>query len=540
MVQVRRTGGNSFRERPEARIGRSQFNRSHSVKTTFDGGELVPILVDEVLPGDTFTLRMNGFCRIFSPLKSPIMDNIELETFFFFVPTRLVWDNWEAFNGAHDAAGAQDTDYTIPIIESGLTIDQSNSFDRLADYFGIPYGLVTGSNNQINSLPFRAYNLIYNEWFRDQNLIDELTVTTGNGPDSPATTIYQVRKRAKKHDMFTSALPYLQKGDDGTIPLTGTAPVTGIGVANQTWATGPVTSFETGVGSQSYLSYKNAASTDSNQRIFLEEGTDSNPNIYADLTGVSIDINVMRQSLAIQRLLEIDARGGTRYVELIKAHFGVTSPDFRLQRPEYLGGGKSYINVTPVAQTAEGTTNPNVGQLLGVGAGSLTSGHGFAKSFVEHGYIIGLVNARADVTYQQGLDKMWSKSTRYDFYVPALANLGEDAIRQRELYVSNTTADDNVFGYQERWYDYRNKKSHISGKFRSDATGSLDIWHLAEDFGTPPALSQTFVEDQTATVMGRVTAVPAEPDFVLDAFMDYKCARPLPVYSIPSLTTMRF
>ena len=529
MVNVRRTSGHSFRERPQVRIGRSQFNRSHGLKTTFDASYLIPILVDEVLPGDTFTLKMNGFCRIFSPLDAPIMDNIELETFFFYVPNRLVWENWEYFQGAHDAAGAQDTDYTIPVFATGSATPDSDgaagSAALLQSYMGLPDGLSHTNGPDVNVLPFRALNLIYNEWFRDQNLVAELTVSKGNGPDSSA--LYGVRKRAKKHDYFTSCLPYLQKGEDVTIPFYGQAEV---------WS-----DLSSGQQPSVYLNpdasgpgYMLLDSDSAQVDISASSGLASSV-LYAELSTVSggISINELRQSVAIQRLLETDARSGTRYTEILKAHFGVTAPDYRLQRPEYLGGGKSYINVSEVANTSA-TATEDQGELRGIGRGTIT-GHGFAKSFVEHGYIIGLICARGDLTYQKGLDRMWSRQTRYDFYMPALANLGEQAVLNKEIYVSNVAAtDDAVFGYQERWAEYRFAHSRLSGLFRSDADGSIDFWHLSEDFGSLPSLNQTFIED--ATPMSRVTVVDTAHDFMLDAWFDYKCARPLPVFSVPSLT----
>lgn len=530
MTQLRRKGGNDFRETPEARIGRSTFDRSHTLKTTFDASQLIPILVDEILPGDTMTCKIDGFIRIFAPLKAPIMDNIEVETFFFFVPTRLIWENWEKFNGAQDDP-ADSISFTIPSFSSANVWDDGNDTEKLASYFGIPDGLDT-QYNPINALPFRAYALIYNEWFRDENLIDSETVRLTDGGEA---FDYSILKRAKRHDRFTSCLPWTQKGTGVAIPITN-APLVGIGVADQTPSQDPAGSaWETG-GVQTY------GRAWTSTEIWIESdgaGPTALPLMFADNSAVGITVNQLRESVAIQRLLEMDARGGTRYVEHIKSHFGVTSPDFRLQRPEYLGGGKSFVNVSPIAQTAEGTTNAEVGTLAAVGAGSLSNGHGFGKSFTEHGYVLGIISARGDITYQQGLEKMWSKSTRYDFYVPALANLGEDAVLNRELFISNVQAtDDAVFGYQERWYDYRTKMSMLTGKFRSAISGTLDFWHLAQNFGSLPTLAQTFIED--ATPMARITAVSGEPDFIADLRFDYRCARPLPVYSIPSLTTIRF
>ncbi len=529
MVEIRRPEKNRFREQPAVNIGRSQFDRSHGLKTTFDASFLIPILVDEVLPGDTFTCRLNGFARIFSPLDAPVMDNIELETFFFFVPTRLLWTNWAAFNGEHDAAGAQDTSYTIPVMNSGLVVDhdiehKASDVKYLAAYLGLPDGLASTSIN-VSALPFRAYNMIYNEWFRDQNLTDEVVENTGNGPDT--VTVFKIQKSAKKHDYFTSCLPYLQKGTAQTVALTGTPRLETSRVAGEDlaiWSTG-LTDYQQLDAGATFVDVSVTSGTVA-ERMFVDLSTSG-----------SVDINALRQSVAIQRLLERDARGGTRYTELIKTHFGVTSPDFRLQRPEFLGGGKSFITVSPVANTST-TATEDQGELKGVGSGVI-SGHGWAKSFTEHGYIIGLMRARGDITYFQGLDRMWSRSTRYDFYIPALANLGEQSVLKKEIWVSNSAGtDDAVFGYQERWAEYRHKQSRLIGNFNPDVTGALSFWHLAEDFSSVPSLNTTFIED--ATPMTRVTTVSTEPDFIADIWFNYKCARPIPVRSIPSLMDGRF
>lgn len=528
MVNVRRPRGRLFESGPEVRIGRSQFDRSHTLKTTFDADYLTPIYVDEVLPGDTFTCDLYGFARVFSPLLSPVMDNIEVETFFFFVPTRLLWDNWEYFQAEHDQKGAQDTTYTIPAWQHATVVAQ----DSLAGHMGIPVGL-DSTAVVVNALPFRAYKFVYDEWFRDQGSIDSATFSTGNGPDTSSygASGGHLHKSAKKHDYFTSALPYLQKGTAQEVALSGRVYV------------------ETTQAAGNNIAIYNATTADIREldsdaaRVDVSATTGSAAQqLYADLEdNGTVDINALRQATAIQRLLERDARGGTRYVESIWAHFGVRSPDYRLQRPEFLGGGKSYINVSPVANTSGVDSTVSVsgndeiqGELRGVGTGVI-SGHGWAKSFTEHGYVLGIIRARGDVTYFQGLDKMWSRTTRYDFYIPALANLGEQAVLNKEIWVSNSSAtDDGVFGYQERWSEYRYKQSRVQGKFNPDVSGALSHWHLAEDFSALPTLGQTFLESNTP--MSRVQAVTTEPDFALDLRFNLKCARPIPVYSIPSLS----
>ncbi len=529
MVQVRRGPRQEYKG-PDATIGRSQFNRSCGLKMTFDVSYLYPIFVDEVLPGDTMTMKLNGFARIFSPLDAPVMDNIELETFWFFCPTRLLWDNWAYFNGEHDSAGAQDTDYTVPVLATGWTVDHDNvkTGHGLAAHMGLPEGLATADVDDVISLPFRMYNRVYNEWFRDQNLTDELTMKTDNSVDTVAT--YAVMASNKKHDYFTSALPYLQKGTAITANV-GIIPDTTVGKEWPTFMSDPA-----GSGTMTETPLVTASATQTSN-VYIKGGTGTpavDENMAWDSPNLvgSIDINALRQGVLIQRLLERDARGGTRYVELIKTHFGVTSPDFRLQRPEYLGGGKSFINISPVANTSA-TASEDQAELRGIGTG-VVSGHGWAKSFTEHGYIMGIVRARGDLTYFQGLDRMWSRSTRYDFYIPALANLGEQSILNKEIWVSNSAGtDDAVFGYQERWAEYRMKHSRLVGVFNPDVTGALSHWHLAEDFSALPALATAFVND--ATPMSRVTTVDSEPDFLLDVWFDYRCARPMPVTSVPSL-----
>lgn len=535
MVQVRRPQRHVYRA-PEARIGRSQFNRSHGLKTTFDASRLVPFFCDEVLPGDTMTLGVNGFVRIFSPLDAPVMDNIECDWHFFFVPNRLVWDNWQYFQGEHDDAGAQDTSYTVPVLASGMTVDHDNgtAAANFLAYWGLPHGLQTGQVS-VNCLPMRGYNLIYNEWFRDQNVTDSVTVDTGNGPDPSGE--FALRKSFKKHDYFTTVLPYLQKGTAEVAVLTPES-------AEVTSPSGVAVGGAPSVYSDNVGAYR-LLDADMAQVDLSGTAGSSSTVLYADLTDVGVNINTLRQSLAIQRSLERDARGGTRYTEIIKSRFGVTVPDYRVQRPEYLGGGSCWINITPVANqsdigsaTSASGADQYQGKLHGIGTGVMRGG-GFAKSFTEHGYIIGIIRARGDLTYFQGLDRMWSRSTRYDFYEPDLAHLGEQSVLNKELFISNSSGtDDAVFGYQERWAEYRTKKSMLTGKFNPDVTGALSHWHVAEDFASLPTLNSTFLQDQTP--MSRVTTVTTEPDFVADVWFEYKCARPLPVFSIPSIMPLRF
>ena len=497
-----------FSQVPKAEIQRSSFNRSHGGKTTFDADYLVPIFVDEALPGDTFNLRMNAFARLATPIK-PIMDNMYLETFFFAVPNRLLWENWEKFNGAQEDPDSS-TDYLVPVVTA-------TNFDvhTLFDYFGLPINIAAGVS--FNAFHSRAYNLIYNEWFRDQNLQDSVHMDIGDGPDDPAN--YVLLKRGKRHDYFSSALPWPQKGDAVPVPIGDKAYLAYDGILDS-----DVNVYSTVSGNYQELDAPSQVQVDSTTGGF------GNNTLYADLADATgATINSLRQAFQIQRLLERDARGGTRYTEIIKAHFGVTSPDARLQRPEYLGGGSSPVNISPVPQTSESNTTDQ-GNLAAFGTASF-SGHGFSKSFTEHSVIIGLVNVRADLTYQQRVDRMWSRQTRYDFYWPALSHLGEQTILSKEIYFDATANDEDVFGYQERYAEYRYKPTNITGLFRSAATTSLDVWHLSQEFSSRPSLNATFIESNTP--VDRVIAVPSEPHFIMDMFFNYKCARPMPLYGVP-------
>ncbi len=534
MVQVRRGRTHQY-QGPDANVGRSQFNRSHGLKTTFDASWIYPIFIDDVLPGDTMTMSMDGFARIFSPLDAPLMDNITLESFWFFIPNRLSWANWIYFQGEHDAAGAQDTTYTIPVINTGLTVDHTGQDGHaLAAWLGLPEGLLSSSVDDLSCLPLRCYERVINEWFRDQNLTDEDAYTTDNGPD--AISGYSIKKSNKKHDYFTSALPYLQKGTAQTVALSGSATV-----VSPAGAGTDITVYSTTSTNHHKL---DAGATHVDMSATTQ--TEATGGLYADLSdtftggaAASVDVNALRQAIMIQRSLEIDARGGTRYVETLKSRFGVTSPDFRLQRSEFLGGGKSFINVSPVANTSAVDSTVSVsgsdeyqGELKGVGTGVI-SGHGFAKSFTEHGYILGLIRARGDLTYFQGVDRHWRRSTRYDFYEPSLAHLGEQSILNSEIFVSNDANDDAVFGYQERWSEYRQMRSKVTGHFNPEVSGALDHWHVAEEFGSLPTLSTSFIND--ATPMDRIVSIPSVPDFLLDVWFNYKCARPIPVFSVPNI-----
>jgi hypothetical protein len=512
---------------PHADIPRASFDRQFTHKTTFDAGNLVPVYVDEVLPGDTFNLKMTAFARLATPIN-PIMDNMHLDTFFFFVPNRLIWNNWQKFMGEQVNPG-DSISYVVP---QQVSPAGGYAVGSLQDYMGLPtVGQVTAGSTVSHCAFFtRAYNLIWNEWFRDENLQNSVTVDKGDGPDT--VTNYTLLRRGKRHDYFTSALPWPQKGGTAvTLPLGSSAPIKANFDGTTPTYFSVLASNNTPVQPYAVASVKIAGGG----QIL---GTPNTP-LYADLSqATSATINQLRQSFQIQKLLERDARGGTRYTEIVRSHFGVISPDARLQRPEYLGGGTAPIVINPIAQTSAtgvtGSTTPQ-GDLSAVGT-VVANQHGFTQSFTEHGVIIGLACVRADLTYQQGLSRMWSRSTRYDFYFPAFAMLGEQPVYNREIYVTGTATDSNVFGYQERWAEYRYKPSQISGLFKSTSAGTIDSWHLAQKFTSLPTLNSTFIQENPP--VDRVVAVGAAANgqqFILDSFFACRTARPMPLYSVPGL-----
>jgi hypothetical protein len=534
MFHNKSVDAHNFAMVPRADIPRSRFSMQKTLKTTFDSGFLVPIMCEEVLPGDTFNVNVTMFGRLATPIF-PVMDNLHMDSFFFFVPNRLVWNNWVKFMGEQENP-SDSISYTIP---QQVSPAGGYAIGSLQDYLGLPtVGQVGGGNTVSHSaLPVRAYNLIYNQWFRDENLQSSRVVDKGDGPDASPSTHYTLLRRGKRHDYFTSSLPWPQKGGTAvTLPLGTSAPVNLVPYTTNTNSM-LIQRASTGVDATGTLKVGGSG--------IFEDGTSTpsviNPNgrLFADLSAATAaTINQLRQSFQIQKLLERDARGGTRYTEILRSHFGVTSPDARLQRPEYLGGGSTPINISPIAQSSgtglTGQTTPQ-GNLAAMGT-YLANGHGFTQSFVEHGYVIGVVSVRADLTYQQGLRRHWSRSTRYDYYFPAFAMLGEQAILNKEIYVRGDSNDNNVFGYQERWAEYRYNPSEITGLFRSTAAGTIDPWHYAQKFTSLPTLNSTFIQDTPPLARNLAVGAGANgQQLLLDAFFNINAARPLPMYSVPGL-----
>lgn len=539
-----------FSQLPEATIPRSSFNRSHSLKTAFDSGYLVPIFLDEVLPGDTFNLNATIFTRL-STLISPIMDNLWIDTHFFFVPERLVYNKFQRMCGEQENPD-DSTDFIFPTINSG---NSGFALNSIYDYFGLPINV---PNLEVRAEPLRAYNLIYNEWYRDENLQDSVPRNMDEGYDS--LNDYQLLRRGKRHDYFTSALPFPQKGPAVDLPISGNANLITSSDAYIRFNSLTVSNYFPGNDAGAHSGYATAKVPVTSVHPFnsnypRDNGLDGNvtSGSSADypiqrLSGVNVDlsdvgavtINSLREAFQIQKWYERAARGGTRYVEILKSFFGVTSPDARLQRPEYLGGGSQPIQITSVPQTSSSDTTTPQANLGAYGIG-LSSRNGFTKSFVEHGWIIGLCSVRADMTYQQGVNKMWLRSTKFDMYWPTFAHLGEQEVENREIYAQGASVKDAqqreidrlAFGYQERYAEYRYHPSQITGILRSTAPQPLDNWHLAQKFESLPALNEDFIQENPP--VDRILAVTNEPQFIADIYFDLKCARPMPVYSVPGL-----
>lgn len=560
---------------PNAGIERSKFGRHSDHKTTLNAGKLVPFYIDEVMPGDTFEMDTSAIIRAATPLR-PVMDNAYLDMYYFFVPSRLLWEHFSEFNGANEDDWAQQVEYEMPQLTVPI-----GGFDlgSVADYFGIP--TYTAGGEKVNVLPFRAYRKIWNDWFRDENLMDEVMLNIGDDGDvkkelkivngeivekDDPYDLWDLLPVCKLHDYFTSCLPAPQKGPAVSIPLEGSAPVYATSLLHKDL-------YQVGTPRDNLKFVSRAADVGNYVAGFVYEGKSNVPNpaspgtayaekyrlgkiasdpidgadsdlvpanLHADFNKSEImtTINELRMAFQVQKIFERDARGGTRFTELIRAHFNVISPDGRLQRSEYLGGKRIPINMQEVTQTS--FAGEEISPLGQVGAQSKTvdSDHSFTKSFTEWGYLIGVMCVRTDRSYQQGLNRLWSKKKRFDYYWPALAHIGEQPVYERELYWdSQTEKGDRVFGYQEAWADYRYKPSTVSGYFRSNAPGgSLDVWHYADNYGTAPMLSEKWIVEPTENIDRTIAAgSDLTHQFIVDMFFNCQATRPMPVFSIPGM-----
>jgi hypothetical protein len=543
---MNRNSENHFAVNPQVDIGRSCFKRNSDHKTTFDAGDLIPIYVDEVLPGDTFSMDMSALVRMTTPIF-PTMDNAAIDFYFFYTPTRILWDHWKELNGENrETAWAQKVEYSVPQVKM-TKANHPDGWDTgsIADYMGIPTKVTDIS---VNALPFRAYGMIWNEFFRNQNTTAPTLVETddsdtegdnnGTSDNKQAIKGGKPLKAEKYFDYFTGCLPAPQKGEPVTLPISGNAPVKLFTNGELNNESEEAVHFLSGEPTKNGLA--NFQSTQTNRNVAVAYGLKENGSdtviawLGTDLSKTTAaTINQLRQAFQIQKLLEKDARGGTRYREVLREHFGVISPDSRQQVPEYLGGYRMPINVNQVVQTSQTSSESPQGNVAAMSVTTMNQSM-FTKSFTEHGYIIGLAVARYDQTYQQGLERMWSRKTRFDYYWPVLANIGEQAVLNKEIYLQGNQADNEAFGYQEAWADYRYKPSRVSGKFRSNASGTLDSWHYAQNYAALPTLTSDWMHSGNAELK-RTLAVQDEPNFIGDFYFMCKTTRAMPVFSIPGL-----
>lgn len=563
---MNRNNERHFNNIPQMKTSRSLFRMKQDIKLTLDAGQLIPFYVAETLPGDTFSVDTKGICRMATPIY-PVMDNCYLDIYYFHVPMRIVWDHAKEFFGENtENAWEQKTEYTIPKIniktaEQTKDIPQENS---ILDYFGIPTKIGPSKTLKINALPIRAYVKIWNEWFRDQNIDNPAILKKGdeevvysryvNGQTADKTLEYAESGSKplwvnKFHDRFTSALPAPQKGEATLIPMTGNA-VIGFGNAG----TGKIYNDDNfrelgwkstalgwqheinGMSANTWLT-ENNGNTASIGTYPTGSGVTEAVGMVADLSKVeSATINNLRQAFAVQQFMEADARGGTRYREIIRNHFGVDIDDKTVQIPEYLGGQRYMINVSQVVQTSSTDSKSPQGNAAAISVTPFME-NSFTKSFQEHGYVIGVCCIRNDNSYQQGLEKLWSRTDKFDFYWPEFAHLGEQAILNKEIYAQGTEEDEKAFGYQEAYSEYRMTPNRVCGAFRSNATQPLDAWHYADNYDKVPTLSQEWLATDKS-VIDRTIAQPNQPQFIMDVLVENEAVRPMPIYGTPGLTKL--
>lgn len=555
---MKRNNEAHFNQVPRISMSRSRFKRDQDHKTTFDAGVLIPFYVDEVLPGDTFSIDNSAIIRMTTPIF-PVMDNAYLDYYYFFVPNRIIWDHWKEFMGeVTSTPWVQKVEYTVPQLQlsNGTAGEEKVPYEgSILDYMGVPTKIIKGntaSSASINALPIRAYVKIWNEWFRDQNVDNPATLTTGDETrlyqDTDGTNLNDVLNRAinggrplpvnKFHDYFTSALPSPQRSEESAlIPLSGNAAVRGYTDASMTTLVS--SSFDSGSGGSLPSASSIQVHPSGSGRNFvvsgnIGSGTFGTAYLGTDLSAVqAATINQLRQAFQVQKFWEESARGGSRYRELVKSYFGATISDKTVQVPEYLGGDRIMINVNQVVQTSGTTDNSPQGNVAAVSVTPYNKS-AFTKSFEEHGWVIGVCCVRHDHTYQQGLERMWSRKNKLDYYFPVFANLGEQAIEKKEIYMDGTENDEKAFGYQEAWADYRMKPNRVSGLFRSNATGTLDSWHYADNYTATPTLSQEWMKEGKSEIQ-RTLAVQDEPQFIMDILVKNTCVRVMPTYSVPGL-----
>ena len=514
----RSTMRDEYSRQPASRVQRSQFDLSESVKTTFDAGLLIPFWVQEALPGDVFRVRFNALIRMATSLY-PLMDNLRCSVHFWACANRNLWDNWRKFCGERDDP-SDSIDYTIPVVALNAVMTTGS----LWDYFGLPHESQMTETGDFNVLPARMYNFTVNEHYRHQQLVDSLNCPKDDGPDPSAN--YTLQRRTKRPDYFTTLLPSPQRGDSVSLPLGTSAPIYTTDVAG--------TVVEVGNSGQTVTHPLDANLSTVDIGAALATTYPDDVNLFADLSNAaSATINEMRTSIAIQQHLELDSRGGTRYPEVLWSQFGTEFKDVSY-RPYFLGGGTVPINVSAVAN--QSGSSGDLGDLAGIGTG-YTDDIGFSAAFDEHHYLMGILCVDADLTYQQGTHRLWKRSTRYDFFWPSFAFIGDQAVKREEIYTTGAASnDDIVLGYSPRYEEYRTGRAKVTGLFRSAATGTLDAWHSAENFGSAPVLGQTFIESNPP--LDRNIAVPTEPHFILDGAVNCTAARPIPLNGIPGLTRL--